>query len=305
MEKAKLLIVGFGNQAKTWAQNLQDSQFDVTIGLRRSSPSLDLARKLHLHCLELDDSSLTHVDQLALLIPDHQHRPWLTAFASKLPHGCIIILAHGHSFVAHQLDKLFPHLCFALLAPKAIASEMRQRYLNKKMLSGVYGPETLPEKTKNIIKSLATGLGFTHGPFLADFSQETTADLLSEQALLCGAIPYLALECFQLLRKNNIPPELAYLECWHELKLIVDAMTEMGPIKFFEAISPNALLGAEKARKILFDETFKTNIKRLFEEIRNGEFDRQVNASDVDVVKKQVSDFWQKQELTELDKKLR
>lgn len=305
MEKAKLLIVGFGNQAKTWAQNLQDSQFSVTIGLRRSSPSLALARQLHFNCLNLDEDNLLHVNQLALLIPDHQHRPWLTTYASKLPQGTLVILAHGHSFVAHQLDKLFPHLCFALLAPKAIASEMRQRFLNKKMLSGVYGPETLPDKTKSILKGLATGLGFTHGPFPANFEEETTADLLSEQALLCGAIPYLALECFQLLRKNNIPAELAYLECWHELKLIVDAMTNMGPIKFFEAISPNALLGAEKARKILFDETFKTNIKRLLEEIRNGEFDRQVNASDVDVVKKQVSEFWQKQELTELDNKLR
>ena len=298
-----LLIIGFGNQAQAWAANLQNSKMRVAIGIRENSPSIVKIKEQGLELIDLDNQDLKLWGKIALLIPDDQHASWLLCYSKKISPGTQIIYAHGFSVTSSSLVEKYPQFSHTLLAPKAIARELRSRYLSGQMLSGVMCAES--ESEKNYLRQLALALGFTHGPFEASFDQETTADLLSEQVILCGGLPYLALLCFQALREKNIPAELAYLECWFELKLIVDTMTELGPEKFFSVISPNALLGAEKAQKILFDDTFKTNIKTLLTDIRSGGFSKQVEKEDFSRLKEKVQSFWRDQELTRLDDQFR
>jgi ketol-acid reductoisomerase len=135
------------------------------------------------------------------------------------------------------------------------------------------------------------------GPYVTTFLRETNADLYSEQGLLCSLIPYAASEMFNHLVCEGTEPELAYFECWHELKLIINAMIDKGPEGFFDLISPNALIGSEKGYERLMTDEFKKHMKSLLVDIKSGKFDGEVNSADVPALRKKIRDRWVKDEL--------
>jgi ketol-acid reductoisomerase len=184
------------------------------------------------------------------------------------------------------------------LAPKAIASELRFRFESKDGLGAVYQSEN-----EALIKSIAQDLGITHLT-KTSAKNETLADLFSEQTILCSLLPYGALESFNHLVENGIEPEVAYFECWFEVKLIVDTMIKMGPEKFFEMISPNALIGSEIGRTLFFDEAFKKKLSDCYSNITSGHFDEDVSKIDIDELKKSVKTFWQNEQLNTIHNEL-
>jgi len=239
------VFIGLGSQTKAWIANLKDSQVNAQVYFRSDSPSIKLAQELNYPISnQLKDHKI-----IFLLIPDAEHLKFLRENQNSIAQDTLIIFAHGASVMEHNLPEIFPQWNFALLAIKAIASEIRFQYLNKGKLGAVSSFEFIKDNKKEeiskLINEIAEKVGVTAGPYAATFEQEAKADLFSEQSLLCGLLPYAAEQSYSLLRQHGIPKELAFMECWLEVKLIADAMVKMGPEDFFNLISPHALMGSE------------------------------------------------------------
>lgn len=301
------VIIGYGSQAKAWALNLRDSQKEVHIALRKNSPSSELALKNGFSVLTIGTDSLKEYQNFVMLTPDHVQTSILKDLKTEISDGARIVYAHGFSFTKDKLKDKFPAWSHLLLAPKAIASEVRFQFETGGKLGAIYSLEGSLDnkKDKQFLFELAKAIGITAGPYKATFEEETFADLFSEQSILCSLLPYGALHSFNKLMEKGIPEELAYFECWYEVKLIADTMVKLGPQKFFELISPNALIGGEKARKILFDKEYIKKLDQLAEDIWEKKFFDEGDSIDISNVKQEVIDFWKKEKLTQVHEGLK
>lgn len=296
----QLTIIGFGNQAKSWALNLKDSGFPVRVALRPDSPSFEIAVKLGCNVVEVGTPAFYQGEVFALLTPDQSHQEFMTSHGHRFVEGSKILYAHGYSLLKFDFGTRFPHLQHVLYAPKSIGSELRRQFEMKGKLGAVYSLEFYQGETKEFeswLMTLAKAMGINIGPFKTSFKNETQADLYSEQGLLCSLIPYAAGDMFRHLVEKGIEPELAYFECWHELKLIVNAMVDKGPEGFFDLISPNALIGAEKGYQKLFTKDFNHNLSSLLKEIQDGTFDREIDEANVEETRKIIRERWMKEPL--------
>lgn len=296
----QLTIVGFGNQARSWALNLRDSGFPVRVALRSGSPSLAEVLREKIPTVEIGSGEFYRSEALALLIPDDAQESFLTHHGHALSSSTVVLYAHGFSLSRHKLAEKFPHLTHVLFAPKSIGTELRKQFLQKGKLGAVYSVEYAEARKSQLLpwlKDLARAMGITMGPYPTTCLRETNADLYSEQGLLCTLIPYAASEMFNHLVEEGTEPELAYFECWVELKLIINAMVDKGPEGFFDLISPNALIGAEKGYRRLLSDDFKKSLRSLLEEIKSGRFDEEVKTANVPALRKAIRDRWQNDEL--------
>ncbi len=296
----RLTIIGFGNQAKSWALNLKDSAFPIRVALKTESPSVNLARELGFEVVAIGSAEFYTDSAFALLIPDQTHDDFMITHGHLFNKGSVILYAHGFSLLKYGLEKKFPHLQHVLYAPKSIGSELRVQFKLKGKLGAVYSLEHYQGDSTHFEKwllKLARAMGINMGPFKTNFKHETQADLYSEQGLLCSLIPYAAGEMFHHLVETGIEPELAYFECWHELKLIVNAMVDKGPEFFFDLISPNALIGSEKGYRRLFTPQFNNNLRSLLTDIQNGTFDTEIDKTNVEETRKIIRDRWHKSSL--------
>ncbi len=297
--KQTIGIIGFGSQAKAWALNLRDSKISVVIFLRPESKSIELCENLGFKTRELNVDNFFDIDFICLLTPDHTHTNILSELSLK---NKKIILAHGYSYSFEGLEQKFQDLEFILLAPKAIASEIRLSYETKMPIAALISFEAIKnniDQTKEFISNLANHLGFTCGPYKSSFYNETKADLFSEQSILCSVIPYLSLMSYNKLRAVGIEKETAYLECFHEIKLIINALSELGPEKFFNLISPNALVGSQKGLKYLLDDHFEEKLNLLLEDIDNLKIKEEFDQTNFEELKNNVVNFWRDQEFTQ------
>lgn len=296
----RLTIIGFGNQAKSWALNLKDSGFPVRVALKPESPSIGVAINLGFDVVEIGTEAFYEDKAFALLTPDQSHYEFMISYGESFAEGSAILYAHGFSLTKHNLQTRYPKLQHVLYAPKSIGSELRRQFELKGKLGAVYSLEHYKgpsEQFEKWLLKLALAMGINMGPFPATFKNETQADLYSEQGLLCSLVPYAAGEMFAHLVETGIEPELAYFECWHELKLIVNAMVDKGPEGFFDLISPNALIGAEKGYHRLFTEEFKKNLRSLLVEIQNGQFNDELDKTNVEETRRIIRERWQKSPL--------
>ncbi len=300
--KSPVVIVGLGSQAKSWALNLRDSGVEVNILLREKSPSFELAKKLNFKTLTFEKDDLSPFNIFLLLTPDHTHEHILSKYKRLFKDQTYFIYAHGFSYCKSRLNKLFPQWNHILLAPKAIASEVRFQYETKGKLAAAYSVEGAKNQNEatEIIFSLSQGIGINIGPFSVSFQEECYADLFSEQSLLCSILPYASSMSFKKLREKGVSKEIAYFECWVELKLICDAMVKMGPKDFFNLISPNALIGGEKAKNILFDKGFERKLDGLIEDIWSNKFFDEVDKADFISLKQKVLSHWENEEIQDL-----
>lgn len=296
----RLTIIGFGNQAKSWALNLKDSGFPIRVALRPDSPSFESAVRLGLNVIEIGSEDFYADSAFAMLTPDLTHNDFLTTHAHLFTEGTVILYAHGFSLLKNAFNVRYPHLQHVLYAPKSIGSELRTQFVQKGKLGAVYSLQYFQGPTTEIeqwLFDLAKAMGINIGPFPTNFKDETEADLFSEQGLLCSLIPYAANELFTSLVQKGFSPELAYFECWHELKLIVNAMVDRGPEAFFDLISPNALVGSEKGFERLINRDFKTNLSSLLKEIQDGTFDVELENTNVEETRKKIRERWQRSSL--------
>jgi ketol-acid reductoisomerase len=303
MSSKLIAIIGFGSQGKAWALNLRDSNPDFTplIVLRKKGKSEDDAKKLGFKTAYADQLNELHISTFLMLIPDHEHEIFLETFSSKIQSHSHFIYAHGFSIAFKNIQQKFPQFKHSLLAPKAIASEVRFKYECQGKIGAAYFPHD--ELAKEEIIDLAKNLGFT-SLYLSSFKEEATADLFSEQAILCSILPYASLKAFNLLVKKGIAPEIAFMECFLELKSISTALVNLGPKEFFNLISPNAFMGAEKGLNTLLGAAFEDGLEKLYADIENKNFIRDTE-NNFSEIRNKVMDRWDKELLTKTFERLK
>ena len=271
----RIAIIGYGSQGHAQAQNLRDSGLDVIIGLRQGK-SWDQAVKDGFEVLNVKGAS-DEADIIQILLPD-QHQPgvYREEIKPSLQDGDALSFSHGFNIHYNQIVPP-EHVDVFMVAPKGPGHLVRRVYEQGEgvpALVAVYQDYTGTSLQKAL--AYAKGIGATRAGVLeTTFSEETETDLFGEQAVLCGGTAELIKAGFETLVDAGYKPEIAYFECLHELKLIVDLIYEGGLSWMRESISDTAQYGdLTRGKRIITEET-RTEMKQLLKEIQNGEFARE------------------------------
>ncbi|PKO56402.1 MAG: ketol-acid reductoisomerase, partial [Betaproteobacteria bacterium HGW-Betaproteobacteria-21] len=240
----KVTIVGYGSQGHAHAQNLNDSGVKVTVAVRKGGPSWDKAKAAGLKVEEID-KAVKAADIVMILLPDENiPQVYKENVEPNIKKGGVLAFAHG--FNVHY-NQVVPRedLDVIMVAPKGPGHTVRSEYLRGggvPSLIAIYQDKS--GKAKDIALSYAAANGGTKGGVIeTNFKEETETDLFGEQAVLCGGAVELVKMGFETLTEAGYAPEMAYFECLHELKLIVDLMYEGGIANMNYSISNNAEYG--------------------------------------------------------------
>jgi len=272
----KVTIVGYGSQGHAHANNLKDSGVDVTVGLRTGSASAAKAEKAGLKVESLE-ASIKEADVVMILAPDeHQAALYRKIVEPNIKQGAALAFAHGFNIHYEQIDPR-PDLDIIMIAPKGPGHLVRSTYSQG---GGVPSLIAVAQDASGTAKDIALSYASANGGGRAGiiettFQEETETDLFGEQAVLCGGATALVQAGFETLTEAGYAPEMAYFECLHELKLIVDLMYEGGIANMRYSISNTAEYGdLTRGPRVITDET-KAEMKRILTEIQNGEFARE------------------------------
>ena len=276
IKSKKVAILGYGSQGHAHANNLKDSGVDVVVGLREGSTSAIKARNAGL-AVESVATATAAADVVMVLLPDeHQARVYRDEIEPNLKQSAVLAFAHGFNIHYGQIEPR-ADLDVIMVAPKGPGHLVRSTYENAggvPTLIAVH--QDASGQAKDIALSYASANGGGRaGVIETNFREETETDLFGEQAVLCGGATALVQAGFETLVEAGYAPEMAYFECLHELKLIVDLMYEGGIANMRYSISNTAEYGdLTRGPRIITSET-KAEMKRILEEIRNGEFARE------------------------------
>lgn len=272
----KVTIVGYGSQGHAHAANLKDSGVSVTIGLRKGGSSWAKAIGAGHNVQDIADA-VKGADVIMLLIPDETMAQIFDAeVASNLKQGATLAFAHGFNIHYNQITPR-ADLDVIMIAPKGPGHTVRSEFLKGggvPSLIAVYQDKS--GKAKDLALSYAAANGGTKGGVIeTDFREETETDLFGEQAVLCGGAVELVKAGFETLVEAGYAPEMAYFECLHELKLIVDLMYEGGIANMNYSISNNAEYGEYvTGPKVINDET-RYAMQECLANIQNGSYAKQ------------------------------
>ena len=269
----KIAIIGYGSQGHAHALNLHDSGCDVRVGLRPESKSAEEAREHGLKVVDIDTAA-EEADVVMILIPDEiQAKTYEEHIAPHLHPGDTLAFAHGFN-IHYGYIKAPEGVNVIMVAPKGPGHIVRRQYTEG---SGVPDLCCVYEDATGDAWDIALSYGWAIGGGRAGlmkgtFAQETEEDLFGEQAVLCGGLVELVKAGFETLTETGYPPELAYFECYHEMKMIVDLMYESGIHFMNYSISNTAEYGEYYAGpKVINDESRKA-MKLILERVQNGEF---------------------------------
>lgn len=268
----RVAILGYGNQGRAQALNLKDSGIDVVVGLRGSSGSAVEAEASGLQTSLVEDA-VASADVVMMLSPDETHFALYREIEPYLRKGAALGFSHGLSIRFGYIDPR-PDLDVFLIAPKGPGTALRSHYLEGNGMIAVWAVEQ--DATGSACKiALAYGraIGCGRAGLIAStFAEEAEADLFNEQAVVWGAVPELLIAGFDTLVAAGISPELAYLECVGELKLLADLIEARGIAGMREAISNTAELGALIGGRRLIDGDVRRRMAEVFDEVREGRF---------------------------------
>lgn len=273
-------IIGFGNQGRAQALNLRDSSIAVRVGLRPGSPREEQARGEGLAVLAPIDAA-RDADIVALLAPD-EHLPSIHAeIEPALKHGAALDFAHGLG-IHYGLIKPRADLDVIMVAPKGPGAALRRLFVEGRgmvALAAVAQDATGAAWPLALAYAQALGSGRAGaGVLRSTFEQETLSDLFNEAAVVWGAVPTLLEAGFDTLVEAGIDPQLAYLECVSELKLLADLVEARGLAGMREAISNTAELGASLGGPRLVDDAVKARMRSVLADLRSDAFARSLNA---------------------------
>ena len=272
----KVAVIGYGSQGHAHALNLQDSGVDVTVGLQPGSKSADKAKAAGLKVLSVAEAS-KWADVIMILIPDqHQAKVYKAEIAPQLTSGKMLMFAHGFAI---RFNWIVPpaNVDVTMVAPKAPGHRVREVFKEGAGTPGLLAVhQDVSGKGKTTALSYARAIGCTRaGVIETTFAEETETDLFGEQAVLCGGTSALVKAGFETLIEAGYQPEIAYFECLHELKLIVDLMYRGGLQYMRYSISDTAEYGDYTAGpKIVTAETKKA-MKQILADIQAGKFAKQ------------------------------
>ncbi len=269
-----IAVIGYGSQGHAQAQNLRDSGLNVVIGLRKGR-SWDVAAKDGFEVLEVADA-VKKADVVQILMPDEtQAKVYKDSIEANLKQGAALMFSHGFNIHFGQIIPR-PDLDVFLVAPKSPGHLVRRTYTEEFGVPGLIAiHQDATGNAKAIGLAYAKGIGCTRaGVIETSFREETETDLFGEQAVLCGGVSHLVKAGFETLIEAGYQPEIAYFECLHELKLIVDLMYEGGLARMRYSISDTAEYGDYvSGPRVVTDDT-KAEMKRILEDIQRGIFAR-------------------------------
>ena len=266
-------IIGYGSQGHAHANNLKDSGVNVVVGLRPSSQSVAKAEASGLTVKNVPEA-VSAADVVMLLTPDEfQSQLYRDEIEPNLKQGAVLAFAHG--FAVHY-NQVVPRkdLDVIMIAPKAPGHTVRSEFVNGRGipdLIAIY--QNASGHAKDIALSYASGVGGGRtGIIETTFKDETETDLFGEQAVLCGGAVELVKAGFETLTEAGYEPEMAYFECLHELKLIVDLMYEGGIANMNYSISNNAEYGEYVTGPEVINEESRAAMRNALKRIQNGEY---------------------------------
>ena len=269
-------IIGFGSQGHAHALNLHDSGIKVIVGLYEGSRSWPKAEAEGLTVKTVADAAAA-ADLIMILLPDETQRSiYANEIAPNLNPGDTLLFAHGFNINFGQI-KPPADVNVIMVAPKGPGHLVRRTFENGEGVPALFAVEQDATGTaRDLAMAYAKGIGGTRGGILeTTFREETETDLFGEQAVLCGGLSALIKAGFETLVEAGYQPELAYFECLHEVKLIVDLVVEGGLAKMRHSISNTAEYGDyTRGPRIVTEET-KAAMKQVLSEIQTGQFARE------------------------------
>jgi len=273
IKSKKVAMIGFGSQGHAHAENLRDSGVDVCIGLRKNGSSWAKAEAKNFEVLTVAEAT-AKADVVMILLPDeNQAEVYKNEIAPNLKKGATI--AFGHGFNIHY-GRITPRedINVTMIAPKAPGHTVRSEFVKGGGIPDLIAIHSDPSgNTKELALSYASAIGGGRtGIIETTFKDETETDLFGEQAVLCGGITSLIQAGFETLVEAGYPEEMAYFECLHETKLIVDLIFEGGIADMRYSISNTAEYGDMVSGPRVINETSKKAMKDILKEIQNGKF---------------------------------
>ncbi|HZS53128.1 MAG TPA: ketol-acid reductoisomerase [Bryobacteraceae bacterium] len=275
LQNKTVAIIGYGSQGHAHALNLRDSGIKVVVGLHPSSKSAAKARAAGLEVLSVSDAA-KKADVVMILIPDHlQGEVYRKDIAPQLTPGKTLMFAHGFNIHFNEI-KPGSGIDVSMIAPKAPGHRVRELFTE-----GVGVPALIAVAQDASGHALENALAYAYalgclkaGVIETTFKEETESDLFGEQAVLCGGVSELIRAGFETLTEAGYAPEIAYFECLHELKLIVDLIYEGGLGYMRYSVSDTAEYGDyTRGPRIITDQT-RAEMKKILSEIQKGEFAR-------------------------------
>lgn len=268
-----IAIIGYGSQGHAQAQNLQDSGLNVIVGLRQDLPDWQKAEADGLKVVTVPEAAKAG-DIIQILVPDElQAGIYQEQIEPYLEEGNALMFSHGFNI---HFGQIVPpaNVDVFMVAPKGPGHIVRRMYTEGKgvpCLIAVY--QDYSGKTKDIGLAYAKGIGGTRaGVFETTFKEETETDLFGEQAVLCGGVTELMKAGFDTLVEAGYAPEIAYFECLHEMKLIIDLINEGGLNLMRYSVSNTAEYGDYISGKRIITEETRQEMKKILAEVQNGEF---------------------------------
>ena len=270
-----IAVLGYGSQGRAHALNLRDSGYPVVVGLRPDGRTAAKARADGLDVRSPADA-VKGATLVAFLTPDMTHRALFAQVQEHVAPRATLLFAHGFSVHYGQVQPGKGH-DVVLVAPKSPGDLVRRQYeagQGVPCLLAVAQDATGRAKARTLAYAHAIG-GTRSGVLETTFAEETETDLFGEQAVLCGGATELVVKGYETLVEAGYQPEVAYFECLHELKLIVDLLYEGGLAKMHQFVSETAKYGDLTRGPRIVDEHVKASMQKVLEEIRSGEFARE------------------------------
>jgi ketol-acid reductoisomerase len=269
----KVAVLGYGSQGQAHAQSLRDSGVDVRVGLLEGSKSRAKAADEGLRVVT-PDVAVQEADVIMVLAPDPaQRKLYADSIEANLKDGDAILFGHGFN-IRYGYIKPPANVDVAMVAPKGPGHLVRRQFVDGKGVPVLVAVEQ--DATGNafaLALSYAKAIGGTRaGAIKTTFTEETETDLFGEQAVLCGGASQLVMYGFEVLTEAGYEPEIAYFECLHELKLIVDLMYEGGIAKQRWSVSDTAEYGDYVSGPRVIDPHVKENMQAVLKDIQNGAF---------------------------------
>jgi ketol-acid reductoisomerase len=276
LDGQRVCVVGYGSQGRAHALNLRDSGVDVVLGLRPGGKSSRQAEADGWEPKPVPEA-VKGAQVVMVLLPDPvQPQVYYRDVAPNLEPGAMLMFAHGFNVHYGQIEA--PEgVDVSLVAPKSPGALVRREYergCGVPCLMAVYQDATGKAHARTLAYAHAIG-GTRAGVLETNFAEETETDLFGEQAVLCGGVTELVTKGFETLVEAGYQPEIAYFECLHELKLIVDLLHEGGLAKVHQFVSETAIYGDLSRGPRVVDDGAKTRMKEVLEEVQNGTFARE------------------------------
>jgi len=268
-----LAVLGFGSQGHAHALNLKDSGCNVIIGLYEGSKSIPVAQEKGFEVYPTAEA-VKRADVIFVALPDtKQPKAYVKYIAPNLTKGKTLLFSHGFSIHFKTIVPP-PEVDVILVAPKGPGHIVRRQFTEGKGVPALIAVEQNPsKKAKKVALAWAKGIGGTRaGVIETTFKEETETDLFGEQTVLCGGLSALVLAGYETLIEAGYQPEMAYFECLHELKLIVDLMNEAGVSGMRFSISETAKWGDVSVGPKIIDAGVKKRMKAALKDIQSGKF---------------------------------